>query len=186
MTDQEVRFRALPYWPHPAAVDDLRRQSPFSASWGETLDLLRYELRRLHAEDVILGCGMRPEDLRLDGWPRANAQPPSHPGIELSYKAPSSNLRGERLVRQHGSVKRAMAATHPDVGGDMEDFVAVGALASEKRHVYATDVCARWQDNVRSIALGLQALRAVGRFGITPSGQQYAGFRGSLTSGSPG
>jgi hypothetical protein len=33
-----------------------------------------------------------------------------------------------------------------------------------------------WQDNLRAIALGLEALRAVDRYGITTGGQQYAGF----------
>lgn len=44
------------------------------------------------------------------------------------------------------------------------------------RLVYATDVCERWEHNVRSIALGLAALRAVDRFGITRRGEQYAGW----------
>lgn len=51
---------------------------------------------------------------------------------------------------------------------------------STKQHgrlVYHTDVCQRWEHNVRSIALGLEALRAVDRYDITASGQQYAGFR---------
>lgn len=50
------------------------------------------------------------------------------------------------------------------------------------RLVYATDVCERWEHNVRSIALGLEALRAVDRYGITRRGEQYAGFR-ELTAG---
>ena len=45
------------------------------------------------------------------------------------------------------------------------------------RLVYATDVCSRWDHNVRSIALGLEALRAVDRFGITRRGEQYAGWK---------
>jgi hypothetical protein len=45
------------------------------------------------------------------------------------------------------------------------------------RLVYATDVCVRWEHNVRSIALGLEALRAVDRFGITRRGEQYAGWK---------
>lgn len=45
------------------------------------------------------------------------------------------------------------------------------------RLVYATDVCEWWEHNVRSIALGLEALRAVDRYGITQRGQQYAGFK---------
>jgi hypothetical protein len=35
----------------------------------------------------------------------------------------------------------------------------------------------KWQDNVRSIALGLEALRTVDRHGITRSTEQYDGFR---------
>lgn len=54
------------------------------------------------------------------------------------------------------------------------------------RLVYHTDVCEWWQHNVRSIALGLEALRAVDRYDITTSGQQYAGFRQiAATSGGP-
>jgi hypothetical protein len=34
-----------------------------------------------------------------------------------------------------------------------------------------------WQHNVRSIALTLQALRSVDRYGATETGQQYAGFK---------
>lgn len=52
------------------------------------------------------------------------------------------------------------------------------------RLVYATDVCEHWQHNVRSIALGLESLRAVDRYGITRHGEQYAGFA-ALTSGGP-
>lgn len=41
---------------------------------------------------------------------------------------------------------------------------------------YATDSCAFWQHNVRSIALGLAALRAVDRYGVTRRGEQYTGW----------
>jgi hypothetical protein len=34
-----------------------------------------------------------------------------------------------------------------------------------------------WQDNVRAIALGLEALRKVERYGIVQSDEQYAGWR---------
>lgn len=34
-----------------------------------------------------------------------------------------------------------------------------------------------WQINIRAIALGLQALRAADRYGITRRGEQYAGFK---------
>lgn len=34
-----------------------------------------------------------------------------------------------------------------------------------------------WQENVRAIALTLESLRAVDRYGATETGQQYAGFK---------
>lgn len=43
--------------------------------------------------------------------------------------------------------------------------------------VYSTDSCAFWQHNVRSIALGLEALRAVDRYGVTRRGEQYTGWK---------
>ncbi len=57
------------------------------------------------------------------------------------------------------------------------------AIDPAKRLVYATDACEFWQHNVRSIALGLEALRAVDRYGISRRGEQYAGFRAALTPG---
>lgn len=38
--------------------------------------------------------------------------------------------RGEDLVDQHGSVRAARRATHPDSGGSSEDFIAVQAYAN--------------------------------------------------------
>ncbi len=84
---------------------------------------------------MVVGCGLREADIRLDGWPRATAQPPAHPGVAVSFDS------------------------------------------SRGRLVYATDVCEWWQHNVRAVGLGLEALRAVDRHGITRSGEQYAGFR---------
>jgi hypothetical protein len=42
---------------------------------------------------------------------------------------------------------------------------------------YATDAYWKWQSNVRAIAMGLTALRAVDRYGITSGHQQYTGFK---------
>lgn len=62
-----------------------------------------------------------------------------------------------------------------------------GVIVSfESRHgplQYMTDEHEWWQHNVRAIALGLEALRAVDRYGITQTGQQYKGWR-QLTAGS--
>lgn len=47
---------------------------------------------------------------------------------------------------------------------------------------YASDACNFWEHNVRSIALGLESLRAVDRYGITRTGEQYTGWK-ALGSG---
>ena len=43
--------------------------------------------------------------------------------------------------------------------------------------VYHCDQYLDWKDNVRGIRLGLEALRAVDRYGITSSHEQFAGFK---------
>lgn len=43
-----------------------------------------------------------------------------------------------------------------------------------------------WRDNLRAVALGLEALRAVDRYGVTKRGEQYAGWRAlPMPSGEP-
>ena len=43
-------------------------------------------------------------------------------------------------------------------------------------HQYAADRFITWQENLRAIALTLEALRAVARYGLTEQRQQYTGF----------
>lgn len=50
---------------------------------------------------------------------------------------------------------------------------------------YATDSYQDWRHNVRAVALGLEALRAVDRYGITHSAEQYRGF-GAIGTGNNG
>jgi hypothetical protein len=45
-----------------------------------------------------------------------------------------------------------------------------------------TDAFDDWQENIRAIALGLEALRKVDRYGITSRGEQYTGWK-ALPSG---
>lgn len=63
---------------------------------------------------------------------------------------------------------------------------AVG-VSIESRHGPLLFVCDRfrgWQDNVRAIALGLEALRKVERYGIVQSDEQYRGWQ-ALPPGTP-
>jgi hypothetical protein len=68
-----------------------------------------------------------------------------------------------------------------------------GIVVSFKSHYgplqYATDVFDDWQANLRAIALGLESLRRVDRYGISRRGEQYTGWaalppagNGSLTA----
>lgn len=41
---------------------------------------------------------------------------------------------------------------------------------------YATDTYTTWRANVRAVALALQALRAVDRYGVSKRGEQYRGW----------
>lgn len=68
----------------------------------------------------------------------------------------------------------------PRAGAQATAFPGVEVSFDTPTHgrlVYGTDTCQLWQHNIRSIALGLEALRAVDRYGITRRGEQYAGFR---------
>lgn len=73
-------------------------------------------------------------------------------------------------IRQDGMPRaNARQPPHPGV-----------RIAFQSKHgplVYSTDSCEQWQHNVRSIALGLEALRAVDRYGVTKRGEQYTGWK---------
>lgn len=71
-------------------------------------------------------------------------------------------------VRMDGSVNASATPLHPGV-----------ILSFESRYGplrYYTDVFTSWRANVRAIMLGLVALRAVDRYGISGRGEQYTGF----------
>lgn len=82
----------------------------------------------------------------------------------------------ERDIRIDGMVRANARPASPAV-----------RIAFESMHgplTYGTDAFTSWQDNVRAIALGLEALRKVDRYGITNRGEQYTGFK-ALPSGAP-
>ncbi|MWV50083.1 molecular chaperone DnaJ [Rathayibacter sp. VKM Ac-2803] len=51
---------------------------------------------------------------------------------------------------------------------------------------YPCDTFTTWQDNVRAIALALEALRKVDRYGVTKRGEQYRGFLALESTTAPG
>lgn len=59
--------------------------------------------------------------------------------------------------------------THPGV---------ILAIESNKGPLsFPCDKFTTWQDNLRAIALALEALRKVDRYGITPNDEQYTGWK---------
>ena len=61
-------------------------------------------------------------------------------------------------------------------------------VAFESKHgplIYQTDGCEDWRHNLRSVALGLEALRAVDRYGISSSGEQYRGWKAIASTPGP-
>jgi hypothetical protein len=83
----------------------------------------------------------------------------------------------EKDLRLDGTPRAgARAMSHPgvEISFDSRDH---------GRQTYATDQFDDWQDNVRAVALSLEALRAVERYGVS-KGRQYTGF--ALLSAGPG
>lgn len=131
----DVRFRPL-VWTGPRTPAGKRRSRwTFKAGYQDTLYKLEYEIEYLKGTEIVIEADFREDQIRIDGWPRANTNP-GFQGVKVSFN-------------------------QPGVG----------------RVEYATDVCEIWQHNLRSIALGLEALRAVDRYGITAGKQQYTGFK---------
>jgi hypothetical protein len=71
--------------------------------------------------------------------------------------------------RRDGYPRAAARADHPGVVLSLPETVH-GPLR------YFTDEFDRWQDNVRAIALSLEALRKVDRYGVARRGEQYRGW----------
>jgi len=80
-------------------------------------------------------------------------------------------------VRRDGMLRATARLQHPGVAVSFQS----------RRHGALTYPCdtftgswgglSDWQSNVRAIALGLEALRKVERYGIASRGEQYAGWR---------
>lgn len=72
------------------------------------------------------------------------------------------------LWRLDGRPRAHAVAEHPGV---------IFSLASKHGALsYPCDTFTTWQDNLRAVALALEALRKVDRYGVTKRGEQYRGF----------
>lgn len=82
------------------------------------------------------------------------------------------------LWRLDGKPRANAVAEHPGV---------IFSLESKHGHLsYPCDTFTTWQDNLRAIALALEALRKVDRYGVTKRGEQYRGFMAIEATAAPG
>lgn len=82
----------------------------------------------------------------------------------------------EGEIRNDGYPRANARPVHPGVIVSLDS--AYGPLS------YPCDTFTSWQDNLRAVALALEALRAVDRYGVTKRGEQYTGWK-QLPSGTP-
>lgn len=81
------------------------------------------------------------------------------------------------LWRLDGKPRANAVAEHPGV---------IFSLESKHGHLsYPCDTFTTWQDNLRAIALALEALRKVDRYGVTKRGEQYRGFMALEATSAP-
>ncbi|SNS59050.1 molecular chaperone DnaJ [Rhodococcoides kyotonense] len=75
----------------------------------------------------------------------------------------------EQDFRLDGMPRANAVPSHPGV---------ILAIESNKGPLsFPCDRFDRWQDNLRAIALALEALRKIDRYGITPNAEQYTGWK---------
>ena len=145
---------------------------------------------------------VRPIDVWPDGWRSPGRERKPNPFRVTSYEATLDLLDRELdqidattahlqldvdagQVRRDGYLRSGAKVRHPGVILTV-DTRRLGVLT------YPCDTFERrysgdppdWQINTRAIALGLEALRKVERYGIAERGQQYAGFK-ALGAGAP-
>jgi hypothetical protein len=136
---------------------------------------------------------IRPIDQWPDGWRAPKVRRPS-PFRVTAYNATLDLLMGEAEkiatreliiqvdlqpgdLRRDGHIRANADITHPGVIVTLDTRhmgVLVYPCDTFKRDTYGQPPS--WQINLRAVALGLEALRKVDRYGIAARGQQYAGF----------
>lgn len=127
----------------------------------------------------------------LERWDRRGPASRPHRPFKAPYQATINLL--EREARQLGArrVIVELALRESDLRLDGQPYAGARTdhpgvtVAFDSRHgplKYTADKFATWQENLRAIALGLEALRKVDRYGMTSRGEQYAGWK-ALPSG---
>lgn len=129
----KLTVRPIEKW--PGGKGGGQKNSPFFASYDQTLRLLDDELTRIGATNVVVQLDISESDIRIDGTLKAVKSP-----------------RSSRVILTFETKK-------------------IGAVQIPCDRFYG------WKENLRAIALGLEALRKMDRYGITTRGEQYTGWK---------
>ncbi|QRY62721.1 molecular chaperone DnaJ [Gordonia sp. PDNC005] len=92
-----------------------------------------------------------------------------HLGVDGAAPAVLQIALRESDFRLDGMPRARAVADHPGV-----------ILSIESKHgplSYPCDTFTTWQENLRAIGLALESLRRLDRYGITPGGEQYTGWK---------
>ncbi len=142
-----LTFRPIDVWPRQLTVK--RQPSRFESSWSATQALLEKEIRALKRSSPTA---------RIDAV------------VQLAVPAGA--------IRQDGGLaKGRQAPEHPGVilsfeGADRPYRFACDQFTSRGYR----NTLDGWQTNMRAIALGMESLRRLDRYGIAAGGEQYVGF----------
>lgn len=124
----------------------------------------------------------------LPVWPHAETKPRTYSRFQATWNVTLEDLAYEVDKLDGTNVVFGAGFRESDLRMDgwpradrrQEPYLHPGVeLSFDSRHgrlVYATDAFTDWRSNVRAIALSLEALRAVDRYGVSKRGQQYAGW----------
>jgi hypothetical protein len=122
----------------------------------------------------------------IDQWPRDKTKRPKPTPFSSTYTQTLKLLGKELAALDAKQIIFQIDVPESQIRGDglpyaraRPDFQGV-IVAFESKHgplKYMTDVFNDWHENLRAIALGLEALRRVDRYGITSKGEQYTGWK---------
>lgn len=134
----------------------------------------------------------------LPTWPHGETSPRRNASFKVSVSRTITELLEEvrRIQKSTDSDEVVIGAGYreadirldgrprADARAPLHPGVEISFDSKHGRLTYATDVYDDWRDNVRAVRLGLEALRAIDRYGVAKRGQQYTGF--ALLSAGPG
>lgn len=97
----------------------------------------------------------------------------------IDARSPVVQLATTHFRRDNGLPYADMIPEHPGVIVSFIKHAGRDAQGNVLRHPlsFPCDTFKGWQNNLRAIALGLEALRKVDRYGVTQNGEQYTGFK---------